>query len=135
MEARSPSSSLTTTILRFTAKSSRYRRIPPGTAACSPARTALTREPASLYYDTLQSVASRVDLWETTYHHVVAGPEAVVEWFRGTGLRPFLEVLSSDDERRRFEAMLLERYTTSYPRRPNGKVLFPFRRLFFVAYR
>jgi len=100
-----------------------------------PARSALTREPASLYYDTLQSEASRVDLWETTYHHVVAGPEAVVEWFRGTGLRPFLEVLSSDDERHRFEAMLLERYTISYPRRPNGKVLFPFRRLFFVAYR
>ena len=99
------------------------------------ARTALTREPASLYYDTLQSVASRVDLWETTYHHVVAGPQSVVEWFRGTGLRPFLEALSSDDERGRFEAMLLERYTTSYPRRPNGKVLFPFRRLFFVAYR
>ena len=99
------------------------------------ARTALTREPASLYYDTLQSLASRVDLWETTYHHVVAGPESVVEWFRGTGLRPFLEALSSDDERRRFEAMLLERYIAAYPRRPNGKVLFPFRRLFFVAYR
>ena len=99
------------------------------------ARTALTREPASLYYDTLQSVASRVDLWETTYHHVVAGPEAVVEWFRGTGLRPFLEALLSDDERHHFEAMLLERYAISYPRRPNGKVLFPFRRIFFVAYR
>jgi trans-aconitate 2-methyltransferase len=99
------------------------------------ARTALTREPPSLYYDTLQSLASHVDLWETTYHHVVDGPEAVLEWFRGTGLRPFLEVLTSDGERQRFEAMLLERYTASYPRRPNGKVLFPFRRLFFIAYR
>jgi trans-aconitate 2-methyltransferase len=58
-----------------------------------------------------------------------------VEWFRGTGLRPFLEALLSDHERRHFEAMLLERYAISYPPRPNGKVLFPFRRLFFVAYR
>ena len=99
------------------------------------ARTAITREPPELYYDALESVASHVDLWETTYHHVVAGPEAVLEWFRGTGLRPFLEVLTSEGERQRFEAMLLERYTTSYPRRPNGKVLFAFRRLFFVAYR
>jgi trans-aconitate 2-methyltransferase len=99
------------------------------------ARSALTREPAALYYDTLQSLASVIDLWETTYHHVVAGPEAVLEWFRGTGLRPFLQALASDDERRRFEALLLERYRAGYPRRPNGKVLFPFRRLFFVAYR
>jgi trans-aconitate 2-methyltransferase len=100
-----------------------------------PARSALTREPTTLYYDTLAPVASRVDLWETTYHHLVAGPEAVLEWFRGTGLRPFLEVLASEGERQRFEGMLLERYTASYPRRPNGKVLFPFRRLFFIAYR
>jgi trans-aconitate 2-methyltransferase len=99
------------------------------------ARTALTREPPALYYDALQPAASHVDLWETTYYHVVEGPEAVIEWFRGTGLRPFLEALSSDEERLRFERMLLERYTDSYPRRPNGKVLFPFRRLFFVAYR
>jgi trans-aconitate 2-methyltransferase len=99
------------------------------------ARTAITREPPSLYYDALQSVASRLDLWETIYYHVVAGPEAVLEWFRGTGLRPFLEALSSDEERARFEQMLLDRYAATYPRRPSGKVLFPFRRLFFVAYR
>src|SRR6266478_4363507 len=48
------------------------------------ARTALTREPPSLYYDTLQASASLIDLWETTYHHIVDGPEAVLEWFRGT---------------------------------------------------
>jgi trans-aconitate 2-methyltransferase len=99
------------------------------------ARTAITREPPTLYYDALQSIASRLDLWETTYYHVVAGPEAVLGWFRGTGLRPFLEALASDEERAQFERMLLERYTASYPRRPSGKVLFPFRRLFFIAYR
>jgi trans-aconitate 2-methyltransferase len=99
------------------------------------ARTAITREPPALYYDALEAVASRLDLWETTYYHVVAGPEAVLEWFRGTGLRPFLEALASDAERAQFERMLLERYTASYPRRPSGKVLFPFRRLFFIAYR
>jgi len=99
------------------------------------ARTALTREPPALYYDTLQSLASHLDLWETTYYHLVDGPEAVLEWFRGTGLRPFLEALSSDTDRIRFEHMLLDRYARSYPRRASGKTLFPFRRLFFVAYR
>jgi trans-aconitate 2-methyltransferase len=97
-------------------------------------RTALTREHPSLYYDTLAPLASHLDLWETTYYHILTGPEAILDWFRGTGLRPFLEALGSD-ERTRFEQMLLERYTVSYPRRPNGRVLFPFRRLFFVAYR
>jgi len=99
------------------------------------ASNALTKLPASFYYDTLQPLGARIDLWETIYYHEVPGPEALIEWFRGTGMRPFLEALSSDQERAQFETMLLKRYITSYPRRPSGLVLFPFRRLFFVAYR
>jgi trans-aconitate 2-methyltransferase len=99
------------------------------------ARAALTHHSPAFYYDVLQSQASRVDVWETTYFHVLAGPEAVLEWFRGTGLRPYFEALSSAAERQRFEALLLERYTAAYPRRKDGQILFPFRRLFFVAYR
>lgn len=99
------------------------------------ARAAVRCEAPPFYYDVMRSLASRVSLWETTYYHILAGPEGVLEWFRGTGLRPFLEALASDEERARFEAMLLERYSASYPRRASGQVLFPFRRLFFVAYR
>lgn len=99
------------------------------------ARHALTNEPPEFYYDLLAPLVSRLNLWETTYHHVLVGPEGVLEWFRGTGLRPFLEALTTEEERRQFEAMLLERYAVSYPRRASGLVLFPFRRLFFVAYR
>jgi trans-aconitate 2-methyltransferase len=98
-------------------------------------RKALTNHAPGFYYDLLAPMASRVDVWETTYYHVLAGPGAVLEWFRGTGLRPFLEALADDEERGRFEAMLGERYEKTYARRPNGRVLFPFRRLFFVAYR
>src|SRR6516165_7495344 len=65
---------------------------------------------------------------------MLQGPEGVVRWFRATGLRPFLDALDSGQERSRFEASLLKRYSTSYPRRPSGSILFPFRRLFFVAY-
>ena len=99
------------------------------------ARTSIRCEPPPFYYDVLRPLASRVNMWETTYYHILAGPEGVLEWFGGTGLRPFLEALRSDEERERFEAMLLKKYTASYPRRANGEVLFPFRRLFFVAYR
>ena len=87
------------------------------------------------YYDWLCPVASRIDLWVTTYQHVMSGPEAIVEWIRGTGLRPFLEALSNDDQRARFTARLLARAAADYPRRADGNVIFPFRRLFFVAYR
>lgn len=87
------------------------------------------------YYDLLCREAVRVDLWITIYQHVLAGPEAIVEWVRGTGLRPFLEALATEEQRARFTARLLERVTREYPRRAHGKVIFPFRRLFFVAYR
>lgn len=99
------------------------------------ARIAATHRSPAFFYDVLVPLVSRLDLWETIYYHALAGPEGVVEWFRGTGLRPFLAALSSDEERQLFEHMLLQRYTAAYPRRPNGQVLFPFRRLFFVAYR
>jgi len=99
------------------------------------ARAAIRCERPSFYYDVLQPLASRVSLWETTYYHILAGSEGVMEWFGGTGLRPFLEALATDEERKRFEAMLLKKYSVSYRRRASGEVLFPFRRLFFVAYR
>jgi trans-aconitate 2-methyltransferase len=110
-------------------------RHPAWTDRMEQARGALTNHPPEFYYDLLAPVASRVDVWETIYYHELAGPESVLEWFRGTGLRPFLEALADDAERGRFEAMLGERYEKAYTRRANGRVLFPFRRLFFVAYR
>jgi trans-aconitate 2-methyltransferase len=99
------------------------------------ARAMFTHAPAAFYYDTLQPLASRIELWETTYYHVVAGSEALLDWYRGTGLRPFLEALAGDEERREFERRLLDRCIAAYPRQPGGRVLFPFTRLFFIAYR
>jgi trans-aconitate 2-methyltransferase len=91
-------------------------------------------EPA-VYYDALAPVARSVDIWETEYFHVMEGPEAIVEWIAGTGLRPFLVALEGEAERARFRAMLAERVTAAYRQRADGRVLFPFRRLFVIAYR
>lgn len=64
-----------------------------------------------------------------------ADREPLVEWFRGTGLRPYLQALENDLQRRRFEEKLLAGFERSYPRQRDGRILFPFRRLFFLAYR
>ena len=108
---------------------------PEWTTAMQSAQHSLNVGTPESYYDLLCGGAAHLDLWVTTYQHVLAGPGAVVEWIRGTGLRPFLEALPNDDQRTRFTARRLARVTEQYPRRADGKVIFPFRRLFFVAYR
>ena len=99
------------------------------------ARHALTRESPSLYYDVLQPIANHLDIWETEYYHRMDSPQAIINWFRGTGLRPFLEALENEAEQQRFEQRLLDGYTQAYPPQKDGRILFPFRRLFVVAYR
>jgi trans-aconitate 2-methyltransferase len=61
-------------------------------APASAARTPI--EEASWYYGVLRPLCSRVDVWRTTYHHPMGdGAAGIVEWFKGSGLRPFLEPL------------------------------------------
>jgi trans-aconitate 2-methyltransferase len=87
------------------------------------------------YYDLLASQALRVDLWVTDYVHVMDGAAGIVEWYKGTGLRPFLDALRNDAERANFLADYTDRITEAYPAQPDGRVLFPFRRFFLIAYR
>jgi trans-aconitate 2-methyltransferase len=94
-----------------------------------------TVQPPAFYYDVLRKHASRVDIWETEYQHVMDGPKAIFDWIRGTGMRPYLEHLADEEQRRLFEQMCLEGFQEAYPPNDQGKVLFPFRRLFIVAYR
>jgi trans-aconitate 2-methyltransferase len=89
----------------------------------------------SHYYDFLAPHAAALDLWETEYLHVMPNAQAIVEWYKGTGLRPFLEALADDADRAAFLDEYLLRIGQAYPPRSDGHVLFPFRRLFIVAYR
>ena len=73
-------------------------------------------------------------MWETTYLQVLAGEDAVLQWMRGTGLRPVLEVLTDEAEKVAFLADYDARLRAAYPRTAVG-VLFPFRRIFCVAHR
>ena len=98
-------------------------------------RNALTMEPPAFYYDALVSEATDVDLWETEYLHVLNSSEAVIDWIASTGLRPFLAALKNEAERDSFLTHLRERVNAAYETRRDGKVLFPFRRTFVIAYR
>jgi len=85
------------------------------------------------YVEALVALGCAVDTWETTYLHVLHGPDPVLEWVKGTGLRPVLAALTSA-EADEFCAELGERLRTAYPARPWGTP-FPFRRVFVVARR
>jgi trans-aconitate 2-methyltransferase len=83
------------------------------------------------YLDALARLGARVDAWETTYLHLLDGPDPVFTWVSGTGARPTLQALEGD-LRARFEAEFKRRLAAAYPPRPYGVVL-PFRRVFVVA--
>ncbi|HEY8949752.1 MAG TPA: trans-aconitate 2-methyltransferase [Rhizomicrobium sp.] len=89
-------------------------------------------EKAQTYFDILAPHAKSVDIWTTEYLHVLDGENAVFKWVSGTGLRPFLDALN-EDERARFVTEYKARLNVAYPRRADGKTLFPFSRLFAVA--
>jgi len=90
--------------------------------------------PADWYFRLLRAHASHVDVWRTTYFHPLAGARAIVEWLRGTGLRPFLDPLD-EGERQAFLARYGERIDKAYPAEPDGTVFLPFPRLFIIAAR
>ena len=93
---------------------------------------ATAAEPAD-YLGDLVGLGCRVDAWETTYLHVLQGPDPVLRWLQGTGARPHLDALP-ERLRAPFTETLRDRLAQAYPTQPWGTVL-PFRRPFVVAQR
>jgi trans-aconitate 2-methyltransferase len=102
-------------------------------AGAGSARTVIAG--ADWYYALLKPLCARVDVWRTTYYHPLAGGiDAVAEWLKGTGLRPYLDRLRAG-EQEAFLAAYKQELAKSYKPLADGAVLLPFPRLFIVAVR
>jgi trans-aconitate 2-methyltransferase len=86
------------------------------------------------YYAWLQPLSKQINLWMTSYVHPLDGPEGIVDWFAGSGLRPFLDPLD-EAERADFLSRYCRQLTDSYPRQRDGKILLLYPRLSIVALR
>jgi trans-aconitate 2-methyltransferase len=115
------------TLLHDLRNSSRWRSLVgddrvPGAGSAAPAD----------YLARLVDLGCSVDAWETTYLHVLPGEDAVLDWVKGTALRPILDALGEGEDHVEFVAEYAAALRAAYPRHPYGTV-FPFRRIFVVA--
>ncbi|MFE3828926.1 trans-aconitate 2-methyltransferase [Streptomyces sp. NPDC059092] len=85
------------------------------------------------YLTRLMDLGCETDVWETTYLQLLPGEDPVLDWVKGTALRPVLTALADDPAAaEEFTTAYRDLLRTAYPKGPHGTV-FPFRRLFAVA--
>jgi trans-aconitate 2-methyltransferase len=88
-------------------------------------------EPPERYFDALSALGCSADVWETTYFQLLPGEDPVLEWMKGSSLRPALTLLGPADAAE-FTSVLSAELREAYPPGPNGTI-YPFRRVFAVA--
>ena len=88
----------------------------------------------SYYYDVMSQLFPSVDMWKTSYMHVLDSHQSILDMIRSTGLRPYYEKIGNEKEIAEFEQEVFIDMQVDYPLQQNGKVLFPFERLFFIGY-
>lgn len=84
------------------------------------------------YFDLLAELSTDFNLWQTTYFHRMKSHRDILEWYRSTGLKPYLDALP-EDRKSSFEQEILESVTKCYPVQNNGEIIFRFPRFFFTA--
>jgi trans-aconitate 2-methyltransferase len=92
-----------------------------------------TIEPPEWYVSRHRALGLEADVWETIYYHQLPNPLAIVEWLKGTALRPILSALAQE-ETAEFLSDLGSGISKLYAAGPFG-VVFPIRRLFFLGHR
>jgi trans-aconitate 2-methyltransferase len=88
---------------------------------------------SSEYYDILSEIFSSFEIWKTSYIHIMDSHYSILEMIRSTGLRPYLDRLKTNIDKKEFEVEVLEKIRNDYKEQRDGKVLFPFKRLFIIA--
>ena len=82
----------------------------------------------------LSNFTDGFNVWETVYYHRMRTYDDIIEWYKGTGLRPYFRVLS-EDKQAEFCEDILSRLREELPMQKNGEVIYKFPRLFFTAYK
>ena len=88
----------------------------------------------SEYFDILSDLTDDFEMWKTVYFHRMPSIDSIIEWYKSTGLKPYLEVLS-DAEKTEFTNDVKRELEKAYPAQKNGEIIFRFPRLFFIAKR
>lgn len=88
--------------------------------------------PPEEYFDILAACSSSFDIWETVYYHNMPTIQAMIEWIKGTRLRPYLNALDSDSAAK-LEQEIFDLASETYQTQQNGEIIFKFRRFFFTA--
>jgi trans-aconitate 2-methyltransferase len=92
-----------------------------------------TIHPYSFYYDRLSELFHSMELWETHYLHILDNHASILKMMRSTGLKPYIDRLNNDSEKKEFEKEVFKKIENGYPKQKDGKVLLPFKRLFFIG--
>lgn len=95
----------------------------------------LVVETPGYYYDLLAAASVQVVIWQTAYFHEMKSHSAIITMLESTALRPYLERIENPSDRENFLTELTDEVKEAYTAQQNGHVLFPFHRLFFVAYK
>lgn len=86
------------------------------------------------YFNILSDCSSKFEIWETVYYHAMPSREHLIEWVRGTRLRPYLDMLG-EHEAEEFEKEILNKLKKVYSFTKSNEIILRFRRFFFIAYK
>ena len=89
--------------------------------------------PSDFYYNILTNLTDDLALWETRYFHVMNTHSDIVSWYRGSGLRIYLDCIKDESLKADFLNDYEAALKSAYPAQSDGKILFPFTRIFFIA--
>lgn len=85
------------------------------------------------YYDLLNVLGFNFDIWQTTYYHTVSSHIGIIDWYKGSGLRPYLDTFTDEEHKNEFISDLLGEIEKEFKIQQNGKIILKMPRMFFTA--
>jgi len=86
------------------------------------------------YYELLNKHSKKIVLWETHYCHIMSSIQGIIDFVHSTALKPYSEQLNDENKKQEFETEVLEECKKYYKEQSDGNILFPFQRMFVIAY-